>query len=155
MYSEIYEEYNHKKLNIFINNTLFPPKDYFLWLWKEITKAKEEAALCLLQDRNIFMGDTSVCSYCRVKNKTVDHLATRCDRMLSLDYTRRHNEVFRRIHLQICLAFNFKSSKKIRNHSVQEIIENEKVGIKVDTRINKSVKIRNQTSWCLIRSRKR
>ncbi len=63
--------------------------------------------------------------------------------MLSFDYTRRHNEVVRCIHLQLCLAYNLKSSKKIRNHSVQEIIGNEKVEIKVDTRINTDVKIQH------------
>ncbi|KAL6120507.1 hypothetical protein NUSPORA_02757 [Nucleospora cyclopteri] len=73
--------------------------------------------------------------------KTVDHLATRCDRMLAFDYTKRHNEVLRCIHLLMCLRYGLKSSKKIRNHSVQEIVCNEDVEIRVDNRIKTNVKI--------------
>ncbi|KAL6121702.1 hypothetical protein NUSPORA_01332 [Nucleospora cyclopteri] len=73
--------------------------------------------------------------------KTVDHLATRCDGMLAFDYTRRHNEIVRRIHLLMCLRYGLKSSKKIRNHSVQEIVCNEEVEIWVDNRIKTNVKI--------------
>ena len=61
--------------------------------------------------------------------------------MLAFDYTRRHNEVERWIHLQLCLTYKLKSSKKIKNHSAQEIIGNEKVEIKVDTRIASDIKI--------------
>ncbi|TBU07863.1 hypothetical protein CWI38_2340p0020 [Hamiltosporidium tvaerminnensis] len=50
--------------------------------------------------------------------------------MLGHDYTRRHNEVF-------------KSSKRIRSHLVQEILDNEYAEIRVDTRIKTDVKIRN------------
>ncbi|KAL6120420.1 hypothetical protein NUSPORA_02856 [Nucleospora cyclopteri] len=69
--------------------------------------------------------------------KTVDHLATRCDRMLAFDYTRRHNEIVRCIHLLMWLRYSLKSSKKIGNHSVQEIVCNEEV----DNRIKTNVKI--------------
>ncbi|KAL6122464.1 hypothetical protein NUSPORA_00505 [Nucleospora cyclopteri] len=61
--------------------------------------------------------------------------------MLSFDYTKRHNEVLRCIHLLMCLRYGLKSSKKIRNHSVQEIVCNEDVEIRVDNRIKTNVKI--------------
>ena len=67
--------------------------------------------------------------------KTVDHLATQCDRMLAHDYMRRHNEALRCIHLQICRKYGLTKNKKIGNHSVQECIANNKVEIRVDTRI--------------------
>ncbi|KAF9746906.1 hypothetical protein NGRA_3518 [Nosema granulosis] len=53
--------------------------------------------------------------------------------MLSFDYTRRHNEVVRCIHLQLFLTYNLKSSKKIKNHSVQEIVSNDNVEIRIKT----------------------
>lgn len=83
------------------------------------------------------------CHHCKKKGKTVDHLATQCDRLLAGDYTRRHNEVVRCIHLSMCRKYGLKSSKKIRNHSVQEVLSNKKATIMVDTRIKTSVKIKH------------
>ncbi|KAF9761931.1 hypothetical protein NGRA_2331 [Nosema granulosis] len=53
--------------------------------------------------------------------------------MLSFDYTRRYNEVVRCIHLQLWLTYNLKSSKKINNHFVQEIVSNDKLEIRIKT----------------------
>lgn len=63
--------------------------------------------------------------------------------MLGHDYTRRHNEVVRCIHFMLSRQYHFKKTKKIRRHSVQEIIENEFAEIKVDTRIKTDIKIQN------------
>ncbi|TBU12610.1 hypothetical protein CWI38_0697p0050 [Hamiltosporidium tvaerminnensis] len=63
--------------------------------------------------------------------------------MLGHDYTRRHNEVVRCIHFLLLNKYKFKSSKRIRSHSVQEILDNEYAEIRVDTRIKTDVKIRN------------
>ncbi|KAL6120682.1 hypothetical protein NUSPORA_02549 [Nucleospora cyclopteri] len=73
--------------------------------------------------------------------KTVDHLATRCDRILAFDYARRYNNIVRCIYLLKYSSYGLKSSKKIRNHSVQEIVCNEKVEIRVDNRIKTSINI--------------
>ncbi|KAL6122016.1 hypothetical protein NUSPORA_00970 [Nucleospora cyclopteri] len=98
-------------------------------------KARDKAALCFLQDRNLFYGNKSNYTYCKSAMKTVDHLAIRCDRMLAFDYTRRHNEIVRCIHLLMCLRYGLKSSKKIRNHFEQEIVCNKKIEIRVNNRI--------------------
>lgn len=70
-------------------------------------------------------------------------MATKCNRMLSYGYTRRHNEVVRCIHLHLCQEYGLKQTKNIRSHSVQETIGNEKVEIRVDTRIRTDVRIQN------------
>ncbi|KAK1347702.1 hypothetical protein LUQ84_002966 [Hamiltosporidium tvaerminnensis] len=62
--------------------------------------------------------------------------------MLGHDYTRRHNEVLRCIHLLHPNRYKFRSSKRIRSHSIQEIFDNEYAEIRVDTRIKTDVKIR-------------
>ena len=64
--------------------------------------------------------------------KTVDHLASRCDRLLGPDYTRRYNEVVGCIHLFFCNKYG--CSIKIRLHLVQEILANMQVEMRVDTR---------------------
>ena len=65
----------------------------------------------------------------------MDHLATKCDRMLGHDYVRRHNEVVRCIHLLLCNKYGIRRSKKLRTHSVQEVVANENAEIRVDTHI--------------------
>ncbi|KAF7675365.1 hypothetical protein TCON_2717, partial [Astathelohania contejeani] len=59
------------------------------------------------------------------------------------DYTRRHNEVLRCIHLLLANKYGFKKSKKLRYHSIQEVIKNERVEIWVDKRIRTNILIKN------------
>ncbi|KAI5169873.1 hypothetical protein PAEPH01_1062 [Pancytospora epiphaga] len=47
----------------------------------------------------MFGEETGTCPHYKKRSKTADHLATQYDRMLYHDYTRRHNEVVRCIHL--------------------------------------------------------
>ncbi|TBU13237.1 hypothetical protein CWI38_0493p0010, partial [Hamiltosporidium tvaerminnensis] len=80
---------------------------------------------------------------------------TRCEKMLGHDYTRRHNEVVRCLHLLLLNRYKFKSSKRIRSHSVQEILDNEYAEIRVDTRIKTDVKIRNNRPDIFILDKKK
>ncbi|KAF7674361.1 hypothetical protein TCON_2732 [Astathelohania contejeani] len=77
------------------------------------------------------------------KNKTIDHLATGYDRILGHDYTRRHNEVLKCIHLLLMNKYGFKKTKKLRSHSVQEIAENDLAEIRVDTRIRTDILVKH------------
>ncbi|TBU00226.1 hypothetical protein CWI37_1072p0010, partial [Hamiltosporidium tvaerminnensis] len=113
------------------------------WLKRGNIRPQNEAVFCYIQDRNEFWGADGVCQHCGKSGKTVDHLATRCEKMLGHDYTRRHNEVVRCLHLLLLNRYKFKSKKRIRSHSVQEILNNEYAEIRVDTRIKTDVKIRN------------
>ncbi|TBU06262.1 CorA-like metal ion transporter, partial [Hamiltosporidium magnivora] len=137
-------------------------------LYNEIEKRKLDSKLynakknelvsvmvCYIQDRNVFWGADDVCQYCNKFGKTVDHLATRCEKMLGHDYTRRHNEVVRCLHLLLLNRYKFKSSKRIRSHSVQEILDNEYAEIRVDTRIKTDVKIRNNRPDIFILDKKK
>ena len=117
LYSEIKSKALHQKLNNASENELFSIKDSSLWLRKGNIPQRDEAALCSLQDRNAFLYDKSRCPHCNSSAKTVEHLASRCDSLLGPDYTRRHNEVVRCIHLFLCNKYG--RSMKIRLHSVQ------------------------------------
>ncbi|TBU11510.1 hypothetical protein CWI38_1167p0010 [Hamiltosporidium tvaerminnensis] len=85
-----------------------------------------------IQDRNVFWGADYMCQHCNKSGTTVDHSATRCEKMLGHEYTRRHNEEVRCLHLLLLNRYKFKSSKRIRSHSVREILNNE---IKTDVKI--------------------
>ena len=75
--------------------------------------------------------------------------------MLGHDYTRRHNEGVRCLHLLLLNRYKFKSSKRIKSHSVQEILDNEYAEIRVDTRIKTDVKIRNNRPDIFILDKKK
>ena len=88
----------HERLFRVCDCELADVKDSAIWLTKVNMEPRDEGAYCFLQDRNIFFGEKVQCPHCRAAMKTVDHLATKCDRMLGHDYTRRHNEVLKCIH---------------------------------------------------------
>ena len=133
----------HERLFRACDHELVDIKDSGIWLKKGNIRPRDEAAYCFLQDRNIFLGEKVQCPHCRIANKTVDHLATKCDRMLGHDYVRRHNEVVRCIHLLLCNKYGIRRSKKLRTHSVQEVVANENAEIRVDTHIKTDVIIQN------------
>ncbi|KAF7683540.1 hypothetical protein TCON_1252 [Astathelohania contejeani] len=105
---------------------------------------RAEGIYCYIQNENIFWRDDALqCQHCGKAKMSIDHLITGCNRMLGYNYTRRHNEILRCIHLLLANKCGFKKSKKIRSHSVQEVMENEKAEIRVDTRIRIDILIKN------------
>ncbi|XP_029655393.1 uncharacterized protein LOC115229120 [Octopus sinensis] len=110
------------------------------WLARGNNSPRSEGLFCLLQDRNLFFADHNLmCPHCMKWKKTVDHCATRCEKMLHGDYVRRHNEVVRCIHFHLCREFGLKNEKKLKTHSVQTVSVNEFVEIKVDTFIKTDI----------------
>ncbi|KAF9761474.1 hypothetical protein NGRA_2622 [Nosema granulosis] len=109
----------YKKLYKGLSNENVSIKDSSIWLkYGNIPAIREGDALCFLQDKNIFLGEPKRCPHCGEAYKTVDHLAYKCEKMLGTDYTRRHNEVLKCIHLLMCNKYGIKSTKKLRNHLV-------------------------------------
>jgi hypothetical protein len=142
LYSEINSRMNHGKLYRAKLDPVISMEGSTLWLKYSSIKPREEAALCSLQDRNMFCGVTGPCPHCQKRQKTVDHMATQCERMLAHDYMRRHNEALRCIHLQICRNYGLTTNRKIGKHSVQQCIANSKVEIRVDSRIATRINVK-------------
>ncbi|TBU10885.1 reverse transcriptase, partial [Hamiltosporidium tvaerminnensis] len=93
LYNEIEKRKLHSKLYNARKNELVSVSDSSRWLKRGNIRPRNEAVFCYIQDRNVFWGADGVCQHCGKSGKTVDHLATRCEKMLGHDYTRRHNEV--------------------------------------------------------------
>ncbi|TBU20583.1 hypothetical protein CWI38_0032p0070 [Hamiltosporidium tvaerminnensis] len=95
-----------------------------------------------LKKENIRPRDEAVFAESKIEMYSAEQKTTRCDKMLGHDYTRRHNEVVRCIHL---LLLN-----KYKSHSVQEIFDNEYAEIRVDTRLKTDTRynyFRQETEW--------
>ncbi|TBU00191.1 hypothetical protein CWI36_1717p0010 [Hamiltosporidium magnivora] len=155
LYNEIEKRKLHSKLYNARKNELVSVSDSSRWLKRGNIRPRNEAVFCYIQDKNVFWGTDGMCQHCGKSGKTVDHLATRCEKMLGHDYTRRHNEVVRCLHLLLLNRYKHKSSKRIRSHSVQEILDNEYAEIRVDTRIKTDVKIRNNRPDIFILDKKK
>ena len=75
--------------------------------------------------------------------------------MLGTEYTRRHNEVVRCIHLFLCNKYGIRRAKRLRTHSVQEIVANSDVEIRVDTTVATSTKQASNRPDIVIHDKKR
>ncbi len=124
-----------------------------LWLTHENVSAKDEAHLCYVQNRNLFGGDPGLYPHCKERPKSVDHLATQCNRMLGYDYTQTQ-KVVKCIHLFLCNKYGIKRSKRLRTYSVQEITANADVEIRVDTTVATSTKQSANRPYCNPRQEK-
>ena len=69
-------------------------------------------------------------------------MATQSNRMLVHDYMRRHNEALRCVHLQLCVNYGLKSCKKIKNHTLQDLVASRDVEIRVGSRIQANMVIK-------------
>ena len=88
------------------------------------------------------MGAISKCQHCNNAPKTVDHLASKCDRMLSYE---------KEMHPSATSTV----LRGMRSHSVQETVANENAEIRVDTRIKTDIKVPNNRPDLFILDKKR
>ena len=75
--------------------------------------------------------------------------------MLGHNYMLRHNEVVKCILLNLCKKYGVKSSRKLRSHSVQEVIANENIEIRIDTRIKTDIKIQHDRPDIFVMDKKK
>lgn len=155
LYTKINEKSRHRKLLNAKNNELVDITASSKWLEICNINPRDEANLAYLQDRNVFGENPGLCSHCRLKRKTVDHLATQCIKMLGYDYKQRHNEVIKCIHLFLCNKYGIKNNKRLRNHSVQEINANENVEIRIDTTVSTTTKQKNNRPDIIVLDKKK
>jgi hypothetical protein len=132
----------HKKFMEATENSQIDEKMSSTWLKKGNNTPQSEAFYCYIQDRNIFFGtNKGKCHHCKAADKSVDHLATRCTRMLHHDYLHRHNEVLKCIHLLLCNRYGIVVRNKLKVHRVDKYVENDRASIKTDTHILTDVRI--------------
>lgn len=99
----------------------------------------------------MFFCEGGMCPHSNQSRKTVDHIATRCEKMLDHDYMRRHNVISKCILLLPCNKYNIDIGiKKLRC-----LLCNKYVEIRVDTTIKTDVKIRYNKPDILVTYKKK
>ena len=123
------------------------------WLLHGYLTPQEEGSLCKIQDRNVFFNNAK-CKHCQTANQTVDHLATKCGKLLEHEYKHRHDEVAKAVHHHICYEYGL--TKKCRkNYTVQPVIANERVRIKFDQPITTDTRVAHNRPDILVHDLRR
>ncbi|TBU00961.1 hypothetical protein CWI37_0847p0030, partial [Hamiltosporidium tvaerminnensis] len=109
LYNEIEKRKLYSKLYNARKNELVSVSDSSRWLKRRNIRPRNEAVFCYIQDRNVFWGADGMCQYCGKSGKTVDHIATRCEKMLV-------QEILDNDYAEIRVDNRIKTDVKIRNN---------------------------------------
>ena len=67
------------------------------------------------------------CTLCGTKEETVMHLVSGCPKLAQKQYNRRHDNVARRIHWELCKKPGLESSDRWYEHTPADVVENDEV----------------------------
>ena len=105
------------------------------WVAKGDMKGCTEALICSAQEQALrtnytkFYIDKSsespICRMCGEKAETISHLVNECSKLAQREYKRRHDNVARYIHWQLCIKGGFERADRWYNQQPEAIIENE------------------------------
>ena len=73
--------------------------------------------------------------------RSVDHLASQCEKLVHIEYTRRHSEIVRVLHGFLCTKYGLRRSKRMKGYVVEPIVSNANVEIRFDTRVHTDTRI--------------
>lgn len=105
------------------------------WLSKGNISPKQEGSLMLLQDRNLFWINKQRCKSCDAP-ANVDHLASRCSKLVTHEYRRRHDEIVKCIGLKIARNYMLTKAKGVGKFAIGDILDNSKAKLFYDKRID-------------------
>ena len=111
----------------------------WLWLQKSDLKPETEALICAAQEQAIrtnyvknridHTSDDDKCRMCGEKGETVWHIVSECAKLAQKEYKRRHDNVARIIHWELCNKFGLEKARYWYEHKPEGVIENDQVKI--------------------------
>ena len=109
------------------------------WLSKSDLKIATEALLCAEQEQAIRMsyvkhhidktGESPLCILCGKKGESVQHIVSGCEKLVQKEYTRRYNNVAKKVHWNLCERNGLEHMEKWYGHVTEGAVENEKVKV--------------------------
>ena len=104
------------------------------WIAQGDMKGCTEALICSAQEQGLrtnyakFYIDKSsespICRMCGENTETISHLVSGCSNLAQREYKRRHDNVARYIHWQLCIEWGFERADRWYNQQPEAIIEN-------------------------------
>ena len=68
---------------------------------------------------------------CNKKSGTKYYLVSECEKFAQKEYKKRHDNVARIVHLELCGKYNLKRSEKCYEDAAEGVVENKEVKIKI------------------------
>ena len=92
------------------------------WLSRGDLKVRTEALLCAAQEQAISTNhmkyhinktsESPPCRLCGKKGESVQHITSGCEKLAQKEYKRRHNNVAKKVHWDICKKIRLEHSEK-------------------------------------------
>ena len=60
---------------------------------------------------------------CKVKEETIDHLMSSCNKIVQTDYKERHDKVSSMLHWNLCRKYNLPTADKWWEHKVDKVLQ--------------------------------
>ena len=115
------------------------------WLSRGDLKVGTEALLCAAQEQAIRANyikyhidktsDSPMCRLCGKKGESVQHVISGCEKLAQKEYKRRHDNVAKKVHWDICKKNGLEHSEKWYEHAPEGAVENEEIKVLWDINI--------------------
>ena len=108
-------------------------------------KVETEALLCAAQEQALRTNyikhhidksiDSPLCRMCGKCGESVQHIVSGCEKLAQKDYKRRHDNVAKKIHWDLCKKHDLEHQEKWYDHIPEGAVENDKVKLLWDINI--------------------
>ena len=115
------------------------------WLSRSDSKVGTEALLCAAQEQAIRINyvkhyidkisDSPLCRMCGKRGESIQHIFAECEKLAQRDYKRRHDNVAKKVHWDLCRKHGLQHSDKWYEHTPEGVVENEAVKILWDINV--------------------
>ena len=115
------------------------------WLLRSDLKVETEALLCAAQEQAIRTNyvkhhidksiDNPLCRMCGKRGESVQHIISECEKLAQKEYKRRHDNVAKKIHWELCKKNALEHKEKWYEHNPEGVAENEGVKLLWDMNI--------------------
>ena len=79
--------------------------------------------------------ESLLCRFCGKKGKSLQHIKSGCEKLAQKEYKRRHDNVAKKVHWDICKKSRLEHGEKWYGHALVKAVENEEIKVPWDINI--------------------
>ena len=76
-----------------------------------------------------------MCRMCGKRGESIQHIVAECEKLAQRDYKRRHDNVAKKVHWDLCRKHGLQHSDEWYEHTPEGVVENEAVKILWDINV--------------------
>ena len=138
------EKKMHGQFNKEISDSIDKEKSWY-WLSRSDVKVETEALLCTAQEQALRTNyikhnidksiDSPLCRMCGKCGESVQHIVSGCEKLAQKEHKRRHDNVAKKIHWDLCKRHEIYHHEKWYDHIPDSVVENDSVKLLWDINI--------------------